>query len=124
MDTTNACSLFELTHRHAANCQQPRCCVRDNRIVRFFDEPQPQLVVQNFVMTNRPPEEGPPAPRHHGVVVSVCQGVSRNAYVYNSYYIQTYAESFDHAISAACQCDRPGLHFCLLDAACAEYNKS
>lgn len=123
MDMINAASLWELTQLHSAQCSLPRCCVRDNRAISYFHCPKTQIQPHYFVFSNRPPEPEPPAPFHHGVVINIVRGFSRHAYTYPLAYVTTTADKYDISVTATCECEQPGMHLCLLDAACCEYNK-
>lgn len=120
---SNAASTCELAQLHLGSCSFPRCCVRDNRTLWYFNAPKPQIEVQHFVFSNRPKEPAPPGPMHHGVVVGLSRGFTRCAYSFPGAYINTSTDKFETCVTASCECDNPGLHLCLLEAACCEYNK-
>lgn len=118
----NAASTSELAQIHSAQCSLPRCCVRDNRTLRYFHIPKPQIEVRYFVLTNQP-REPPTGPMHHGIVIGMSRGFTQNAYSFPHALITTSTDKFETCVTASCECEHPGMHLCLLEAACAEYNK-
>lgn len=118
----NVASTCELAQIHSAHCSLPRCCIRDNRTLNYFHIPKPQIEIRYF-FSSQSNEPSPTGPMHHGVVVGMARGFTRNAYSFPHAFITTSTDKFDTCITASCECDQPGIHLCLLEAACAEYNK-
>lgn len=116
-------SLFELIQEHARRCSRHRCFVRDQRLVTFFNEPMTKIVATPFVFVDPPRSPPPPGPNHHGISVSFTRGTTEHGYFFAEQYIKTFSSQFQINIMASCQCESPGMHLSLMEAACTEYNK-
>lgn len=116
-------TIFELIQEHARLCSRPRCCVRDQRLVTYFNEPMTQIVARPFVFCDPPPPPDPPGPNHHGVSVHFGRGTSEHGYFFPNQYVKTFCGQFQITIVSSCQCGSPGMHLSLMEAACSEYNK-